>query len=128
MSVAENPGSHDDVRSTGDEPVSGVFQFYAAAHLQTTRPSRQRLARRRIVARSEHDDVAAAQAIASIKFGEPAAGTFGDKVGAQIRRLAGEAAADNLFDLAFMQVDARTEHRISFGRVCAISPSPHERR
>jgi hypothetical protein len=42
--------------------------------------------------------------------------------------VAGEAAADNLFDLAFMQIDARTEHEISLGQVCAISPSPRGRR
>ena len=110
------------------EGFQGRYADRLGADVQSAGIGRQGLAGRRLVARPKHDDVAAAQAVAPVQFGEPAAGPLGDKVGLQIRRAASQAAADNLFDLAFMQINARTEHGVSLGRVCGIFPPRRGRR
>ena len=62
------------------------------------------------VAGAEHNDVAAGQLVAPVKFGKPGGGFLGDKIRAQ----AGVAkrAADDLLHFAFVQINAGTKHGV----------------
>jgi hypothetical protein len=63
-----------------------------------------------LAARPELDDVAAGQTVAAVKFREPARRPVGNKIRAELPGRVAEAAPDNLFDAALVQVDAGTKH------------------
>ena len=96
------------MRRAGLEPLARVFRIYSAAEVQSAGIRGERGAGGGFIARAEHDDVAARQGVAPVKFRERRGGFFGDEVGAQA--VAAERAADDLLHLAFMQVYARTKH------------------
>jgi hypothetical protein len=52
----------------------------------------------------------AAQPVALVEFGKPPGWPFRDEVGPQSARIIRERASDDLFDFAFVQVDAGPEH------------------
>ncbi len=80
----------------------------APADLQPVGKRFQRLPGRDAVAGPEHDDVAAAQVVAAIELREPRRRALRDEVGFQAG--VAERAADDLLHLAFVQVNAGTEH------------------
>src|SRR5579863_952362 len=92
------------------EKPGGIARIDAPADLQPARISPEGRAARLLVAGPQHDDMAAFESIASIQFRIISAGSVRDKVRAQIRRGGAQRAADDLFHLAFMQVEAGTEH------------------
>ena len=98
------------MRRAGVQPALGVLEVHAAAEMQSAGKRGQRFGRGCLVARSQLDDMAALQPIPSIQFREPGRGTLGHKIRAQPRAVIAQTAADDLLDLAFMQVDARTKH------------------
>src|SRR6185312_1846224 len=97
-------------RRTGFKKTGGVVGIDAAADVHSARESTESIQRCGFVAGAKHNDVAAGQIVSTVKLGEPASGAVGDKIGAQIAGRGGQGAADDLFDLALVKVDARTEH------------------
>ena len=65
---AENPARDDDVRRAGVQPAARILSVDAAADVQSAGKRRQRRARLGFVAGAEHDDVAAGQSVAPVKF------------------------------------------------------------
>jgi hypothetical protein len=107
--------------SAGLEESGGVGQINAAADVETARKSRQGRARRLLIARTEHNDMTSAQPVIFEKFGKPAAGLIRDKIRPQSLRILRQGTAHNLFDLAFMEIDARPEHAVKIRRASAGS-------
>ena len=66
LAVAKDVGSDDHLRGTAAEPRRGVVGADAAADLQAPREGGQRLRGCVLVARAEHDDVAAEELVAAI--------------------------------------------------------------
>ena len=110
------------MRSARVEIALRIVQMDSTANLQAIGICRQRLARCRFIARSEHDDVSTAQSIALVKFSEPRGGLIGDKVCAQRYRIITERAADDLLYFALVQIDAWPEH----GTNLAVRPRPSQ--
>ena len=65
-----------------------------------------------VVARPEFDDVSAPESVAGVKFREPRRGMLAHEVG--LKALAGgiESSPDDLFDPAFVEVDAVAKVRL----------------
>ena len=97
------------MRRTGVEPAARVFRIDPAADLQSAGKGRERRERLRFIARTQHDDVAAGQPVALVKFGKPRGRLLRDKIRAQAAGIA-QRAPDDLLHFAFMQINARTEH------------------
>ena len=114
--VGEEEGGDDDLVGAGVYPLSGVGVVDAAADLQPPGPRPQRLPRGLPVTGAEHDDVGAGEGIVAVQRGEVGGRVRRDKVGLEGAGLAVESPADNLLDLARVQVDAGPEAR-HFGRV-----------
>src|SRR2546425_13323845 len=93
------------------QKTGAIAEIDATADLQAAGKRPQGSARRLLIARPEHDNVAPAKAVALVKLGVPGAGAFGDIVGAHLRRIIIHGAADDLFYFALMQIDARTKHK-----------------
>jgi hypothetical protein len=73
--------------------------------------------------------MAAAKPIPFKKFGKPAAGPVRDKICPQSLGIIGQGTANNLFDLALMEINARPEHAAKIRRGAAgskfkVSPGP----
>ena len=98
------------MRSARVQPCARVVEVDPAADLQAAGISPQRRSRFSLVARAEHDDVPALQAVALVQLGVPGGRPIGDKVRLQPSRLGPERAADDLLHFALMQVNARTKH------------------
>jgi hypothetical protein len=88
----------------------GVSQVDSAADLQAAGKGLQRRPRGGLIPRTEHDHMAAGEAVTPVELGEPGARPFRDKIRANLRGIVTQRAADDLLDLAFVQVDARTKH------------------
>ena len=73
----------------------------------------KRGAGRVLVAGPEHDDVPASQAVAAVKFGEPGGWDVRRRNSSATRPVVVERSADNLLHLAFMQINAGTEHHLN---------------
>jgi len=54
--------------------------------------------------------MAVAKAVAFEKLGKPTAGPGRYKIGPQSLRIIGQGSANNLFDFALMEINARPEH------------------
>ena len=103
---------------TCDAPASSqrraLSEVHAAAELHSAGEGRERAPRFGIVVRSQHDDVAAAQAVAFVEVRVPGGGMFRDKVRLQPSgRLRCQRATDDLFYLSLMEVYARTKHNVN---------------
>lgn len=110
LAVAEDPRGDDDVRRAGVEPAAGVVEVHTAAEVQAAGKGRERRTRRFFVASTKLDDVPARELVALVEFREPRRGPFAHEVGAQARPAVLQRAADDLLHLAFVQVNAGTEH------------------
>jgi hypothetical protein len=84
--------------------------------LETAGPSGQGTARGLIIARAELNDVATRQVILLVEASVPSGIAVRDKVRAEMVTGVGEAATDDLFDLAVVEVNARAES--SHGENC----------
>src|SRR6266487_5308808 len=82
----------------------------ATADLESARIRPERFAGRTFVAQTEHDEVAAFELVALVKLGIPACGLLRDKIRAQRGRIATECASNDLLHLAFVKIDAWSEH------------------
>jgi hypothetical protein len=82
----------------------------AAADVQAAGISPQRRPRLLFVAGAKHDDVTARKPVAPVQLRKPRGGAVGNKIRLQASRFGTKRAADDLFDLAFMQVNAGTKH------------------
>src|SRR5437773_11096243 len=66
----KNPGSNDHMRGALVQKSCRIAKVNSATDLQPARECAQGSARRRLVVRSKHDDVAAVEVIAFIELGE----------------------------------------------------------
>ena len=107
------------MRSPGLKPCAGVVQPNAAPELQAAGISLQRRPGLRLVARTEQDHMPPAQPVAPIQLRIPGRRAVGDKIRPQPLRFGTQGAADELLNLAFVQIDARTKH---IGRLTQSSP------
>lgn len=107
----KQPRSYDDMGSAGIQIPAGILEVHAPPDLQTAGVGRKCSKCRRLVARPQHDDVAAGQTVPPIEFGIPGSGAFGDEVCPKLRWIVSQCAADDLFHSAFMDVNARSKHR-----------------
>lgn len=110
LPVPEDARSNDHLRSARVEIRTGVLNRNAATDLKSAGISFERGARGGFIARSEHDDMAAFEAVAFVKLGIPRGGTCRDEVDAQSGGIVAERAADDLLHLAFVEVNAGAEH------------------
>jgi hypothetical protein len=104
----------------GIEPLLRVFRGNAAADLEPAGPGRQRLARGPVVARAELDDVPASDLIRAEGFRKPCRRLVRNEVLHRPHAIVAQAAADDLFDLALVEVDART--KAGHGRTMPARP------
>ena len=81
LAVAKDIGSDDHLRGTATEPSRCVVGTDAAADLQTSGEGGQRLCGCVLVARAEHDDVAAEELVAAIARRKVRRRMGGDEVG-----------------------------------------------
>ena len=117
--VVKNPGGNDNGRSAGVEPVLGIVDGDPAADLHALRPGGQGHFGRHLVSGAKLNDVAAGQAVLAISFGKPCRRPVGGKIGLHgTVIIVIEAAADNLFDLSIVQVDAGPEAHGLLRKVC----------
>lgn len=97
---------------SGIDPFLRVPIRDPAADLQTARPRSQGFPRRLRVPWPEHDDMGASEVIFPVEVCEVRGRMRGHEIRLEGgRRLLVERPADDLFDLACVQVYARTEER-----------------
>ena len=113
LTVPEYPGSDDDVRRTRIEPDLGVGGIDAAAILKTARPGCQGVPSRRVIPRTQRDDMTAPESVVAIATCEPRGRLRRFKVGLDAFAGIGERSAHDLDDAPIPQVDARSEHEPS---------------
>ena len=108
LAVAKDIGSDDYLRGTATEPRRGVVGTDAAADLHAAGEGSQRLGSCVLVARTEHDDVAAEELVVAITLRKVRRRVGGDEVGLGGAAVA-QAGADDLLDLPLVQVDTGPE-------------------
>ena len=93
----------------GVEPGGGIAFTDATAELQAAGPCGECLAGGGFISGAEFDDVAAGEVVFAKTSGEPFGRMFGDKILGGAGTVVAEGAADDLFHLALVEVDARAE-------------------
>ena len=109
LSVDEQPGRDDDVRRPDVEPRRGVGHGDAAADLQAAGPRDQGFGGGEVVARAEHDDVPAGEAVVAVAGREPTTGAVADEVRARFDAV-DQGCADDLHHISAAQIDAGSKH------------------
>jgi len=97
------------VAGAGVEPPGGVSGGNAAAELQAAGPGGEGFAGGGFVARTQLDDVAAGEAVIAESRGAIRRGFLADEIFDQAFAVVPETPADDLFDLAPVEVDTRAE-------------------
>ena len=92
--------------STGIEPSSGVIGSDATADLQSSRPGGESLVRSFVVTWAKTNHVTTHECIAAIRFSIPSGAFFRDEIFARSGPIIAQGAADDLFYLTVMKVDA----------------------
>src|SRR5690606_27919116 len=106
----EYPGRDDDVARTRIQPARGIPDVHAPAVLHPPRPGPESGARGLYIARPQGNDVPAIKPVLTVQGGKTGRAFGSDKIGLEALLIAvAEGAADNLYHLAVMQVDAGSE-------------------
>jgi thiazole synthase len=108
--IAENPGSDNDMRGTVIKKADCIIEIDATANLEAAGKGAKGSAGGVLVAGAEHDDMAAFESVLAVEFGVIDAGAVRDEIGAWSGGI-GERAADDLFHLAFVEINAGAEHQ-----------------
>ena len=87
---------------SGLNPFLRVPRRYAAAYLEAARPRRQGFPRRKVVAGSQLDHVAAVQAVPAVQIRIPCRAAVGDEIGAQGSSVLRQGTAHDLLHAPVM--------------------------
>ena len=122
LAIAKDIGSDDHLCCTPAEPSRRIVGTNAAADLQAPREGGEGLRGRVLVARAEHDDVAAGELVATIARRKVRRRMGGDEVGLGGRAVA-QAGADDLLDSPLVQVNTGPEAHQRSQRYSATASS-----